>query len=210
MKFLWNDSKYNFDGPPSLSLEFQAWHSMHIVGFLGWAKKVHSADLIFETPGPVYIFLVKFEPRDIPETDVFVIGGALSYFDVDNPNDRGLEIDAKERMALYFAHLLLHCFCRPKYKTPFPLVDCLTLKSWPFNGETREHFVNVIRMALPSLGFQSLEEFMPILAEVTSGAGRKIFLDAEYYQDAIEEPIDIQKIVMVRPEDPKETVAVLR
>lgn len=209
MKYTWNELASFSAAPPSYEVDFQAWRAMRTVSILGWAKEVHSAELIIEVPGPVYVFLVKFEPRDIPEREVFVFGGVLTQFSIDLPHDLGIKQDAQDRLLLYFAHLLLFCFCRPKYMTPFSFADCLTLKPFPKNNATRDHFIDVISKALLFLGYESLEAFMPILSGVTKNEGRKRFLDADYYQNAIVNPIDVEQFANIGTYLATETTPVL-
>lgn len=183
------------DRAPGLDAEYLAWHVMRQFSFRSCCQQVLSTDLVLELPGPIYLFLVHFIPRGIPEHETFIICGVLTHFQIDVPQDKGIYEDGKERILLYFAHLLIFCFCKPKYKTPFHLFNGWDSKRWPDDMNTRVTFVLRILNALPALGYKSLGDFMPILEKFTEHSVGIHFLDGNVYKKLSDDPMRIEDYI---------------
>jgi len=165
---------------------------MRSVCLTGWAKHCYSAELIIEIPGPIYVLYIEFEPGSVPDGEMYAVCGCLTFFSSDVPHERGIVEDAKNRLLEYFGHLLLYCFSQSKYIPPFRLIDCLTLKEYGGDDETRTSIINFIQKGIKELGYRSLPELMPILTFASDEDVRLKILDAKYYQELIEEPGDIE------------------
>ncbi len=179
----------------SLKLEKQAFDSMHFVNATNGIGKVTNCELVLNIPGPIYVFAVNILKYHGGTDAIFVITGCLTFFRIDIPYEHGLEQDAKDRLLLYFGHLLLYCFCKPKFKPPFRLSKGLDRSKYEDSFETKQHFYDSILNALPSLGYSSIAEFMPIVRELDLKEDGMIYLDGRYYQQAVENPIDIDNFL---------------
>ncbi|MEI7986359.1 MAG: hypothetical protein WCI55_12095 [Armatimonadota bacterium] len=181
--------------PQSLELERQAFDSMHLVNAMNGMGKVTNCELVLNLPGPIYVFAVNISKYHGGTESQFVITGCLTFFRIDIPGEYDLETDARDRVLLYFGHLLLYCFCKPKYKPPFLMRKGLDRSKYEDNFQTKKHLHDSIIGALPALGYSSVTDFMPILKDLELKEDGMTYLDGRYYQQAVENPIDIDNFL---------------
>ena len=179
----------------SLKLEKQAFDSMHFVNATNGVGKVTNCELVLNIPGPIYVFAVNILKYHGGTESQFMITGCLTSFRIDIPDEYDLETDAKDRTLLYFGHLLLYCFCKPKFKPPFQLRKGLDSTNYDDSFATKKYFYDSIIGALPALGYSSITDFMPILKDLELKEDGMTYLDGRYYQQAVENPIDIDNFL---------------
>ncbi len=181
--------------PPSLELRKQAFDIMHLVDATSGAGRVSNCELVLNLPGPIYVFKVNIINALNQKSSLFAISGVLTFFRIDIPYEYDLETDAKDRLLLHFAHLILYCFCKPKFKTPFQLRKGLDRSNYEDSFKTKKYFYDSIIATLPSLGYLSLGDFMPIVKDLELKEHGMTYLDGLYYQKAVENPIDIDNFL---------------
>ena len=181
--------------PPSLGLEKQAFDSMHYVNAVNGMGEVTNCQLVLSVPGPIYVFAVNIQKYHGGTEAQFMITGCLTFFRIDIPYEHDLETDAKERLLLYFGHLLLNCFCKPKFKLPFSLRKGLDRSKYEDTIETKTYFYDSIKNAIPSLGYSSIGDFMPVVKDLVVSKAGMVYLDGRYYQEVVKEPIDVDSFL---------------
>lgn len=206
MKYTWHSLQKSANEVPSLDAKYQAWESMRTVCITGWARECLSCELIVEVPGPVYVFHLEIEPLKLATDELYIICGALPFFSTDVPHDRGLVKDAEDRLLLYFCHLLLYCYCRPRYEPPMRLIDSLSLKRLSDTEATKKMILEKVTSGIRSLGYSSNDELMPILSEFAQGID---YLDGNYYSARIEKFIDIEILANIGEHKARELIPVL-
>ena len=185
---------------PNLSPCYQGYRALSIVSSLRYSNGATTAELMLELPGPIYVFLVHFEPRFIKETATIVINGVVPFTDINPSCDVPIEEDARLRLLLYLGHLLLFCFCKGKYKTPFRMYRSVGPLKYETNLETRKELFAIVETALKQLGYNSVAYFMPILAKCDLD-DPKTYLNVRYYSELFPDPAQIGDFINI-PELP--------
>jgi hypothetical protein len=185
---------------PSFEVEKQAFDAMHLVEATNGVGKVENCELVLNLPGPIYVFSVNIQKFHGGTDSQFVIAGCLTYFRIDNPKESDLPTDARNRLLLYFGYLLLYCLSKPKYKPPFLLRKGLDRSRYLDSIETKSYFYDSIKVALGSLGYSSVAEFMPITTGLEVKQKGMTSLDGRHYQRVVENPIDIDYFLKIGSE----------
>ncbi len=207
--FNYADLKYLYGSSPDLSLEYQAYQAIHMVDLSRWSLGASKATLVLDLPGPMYVFLVPFQPRTIEEREVFVICGFLPYMHVNLAGNQALEKDARERLMLYLGHLLLYCACKPKYKLPFRLIRSDGLARYEEGYATKREIASNVKVVLKSLGYPTIADFMPIFKDHELIDDDFDFLSGRHYNAKFTDPVEIEVLINFPDKVASETIPVI-